>query len=172
MKIKITKKSSSMYFYQPKYNIIRLINKWMLNERWVQGELFVNTGECTVSVNREKWRAQVNTLWVHEKMGKLNFLYLYHGSIGQYHFNNETSFLLPGWIMGLEKWWYWQTLSLKDNWCHSACLNTTVHNSTVKWQPKIICIQLRTLFYESMHCYCIHVTLLRSNYLDKTTFKK
>lgn len=102
-----------MYFYQPKYNIIRLINKWMLNERWVQGELFVNTGECTVSVNREKWRAQVNALWVHEKMGKLNFLYLYHGSIGQYHFNNETSFLLPRWIMGLEKWWYWQTFKFK-----------------------------------------------------------
>lgn len=102
-----------MYFYQPKYNIIRLINKWMLNERWVQGELFVNTGECTVSANREKWRAQVNALWVHEKMGELNFLYLYHGSIGQYHFNNETSFLLPGWIMGLEKWWYWQTFKFK-----------------------------------------------------------
>lgn len=113
MKIKITKKTSSMYFYQPKYNIIRLINKWMLNERWVQGELFVNTGECTVSVNREKWRVQVNALWVHEKMGKLNFLYLYHGSIGQYHFNNETSFLLPRWIMGLEKWWYWQTFKFK-----------------------------------------------------------
>lgn len=47
------------------------------------------------------------------KMGKLNFLYLYHGSIGQYHFNNETSFLLPRWIMGLGKWWYWQTFKFK-----------------------------------------------------------
>lgn len=155
MKIKITKKTSSMYFYQPKYNIIRLINKWMLNERWVQGELFVNTGECTVSANREKWRARVNALWVHEKMGKLNFLYLYHGSIGQYHFNNETSFLLPGWIMGLEKWWYWQTfncLSLKDNWCHSACLNTIVHNSTVKWQPKN---NLHTIAYTFLRIYAL-----------------
>lgn len=152
MKIKITKKTSSMYFYQPKYNIIRLINKWMLNERWVQGELFVNTGECTVSVNREKWRAQVNALWVHEKMGKLNFLYLYHGSIGQYHFNNETSFLLPRWIMGLEKWWYWQTFKFKDNWCHSACLNTTVHNSTVKWQPKN---NLHTIAYTFLRIYAL-----------------
>lgn len=45
MKIKITKKTSSMYFYQPKCNNIRLNNKCMLNERWVQGELFVNTGD-------------------------------------------------------------------------------------------------------------------------------
>lgn len=152
MKIKITKKTSSMYFYQPKYNIIRLINKWMLNERWVQGELFVNTGECTVSVNREKWRAQVNALWVHEKMGKLNFLYLYHGSIGQCHFNNETSFVLPGCR------WDWKNddtdkpLSLKDNWCHSACLNTTVHNSTVKWQPKKI---LHTIAYTFLRIYAL-----------------
>lgn len=148
MKIKITKKTSSMYFYQPKYNIIRLINKWMLNERWVQGELFVNTGECTVSVNREKWRAQVNTLWVHEKMGKLNFLYLYHGSIGQYHFNNETSFLLPGWINDDTD----KPLCLKDNWCHSACLNTTVHNSTVKWQPKN---NLHTIAYTFLRIYAL-----------------
>lgn len=164
MKIKITKKTSYMYFYQPKYNIIWLINKWMLNERWVQGELFVNTGECTVSVNREKWRAQVNTLWVHEKMGKLNFLYLYHGSIGQYHFNNETSFLLPGWI--IMDWKNDDTdkpLSLKDNWCHSACLNTTVHNSTVKWQPKN---NLHTIAYTFLQIYA----LLLHTY-DTTSFE-
>lgn len=122
----------------------------MLNERWVQGELFVNTGECTVSVNREKWRAQVNALWVHEKMGKLNFLYLYHGSIGQYHFNNETSFLLPGWIMGLEKWWYWQTFKFKRQ-LMSLCM-LKYHNSTVKWQPKN---NLHTIAYTFLRIYAL-----------------
>lgn len=31
-----------MFCYEPKYNIMWLNNKWMLNERWAQGEHFVN----------------------------------------------------------------------------------------------------------------------------------
>lgn len=54
--------------------------------------------------------------------------------------------------------WDWKNddtdkpLSLKDNWCHSACLNTTVHNSTVKWQPKN---NLHTIAYTFLRIYAL-----------------
>lgn len=133
--------------------------RWTLCEHWW-------SGESTVSVNREKRRAQVNALWAHEKMGQLNFLYLYHGSIGQYHLNNKTSFLLPGWIMGREKWWYWQTF--KDNWCHSACLNTIVHNRTVKRQPKN---NLHIILYTFLRIYVL-ILLLHTCYTTAFEFPR